>query len=433
MSPLMTALAVVALPGLLLGLIHWVWYPFAVLFEFRQHSPGVLYRGVRVSVIIPAYNEGVVLHASVASVLDSGYPNLQVVVVNDGSTDNTWEVMQSFAQDPRVVLIDKPNGGKGSALNAGIEVADGEVFLFVDADGLFTRTTIPRLLAGFRHRGVGAVCGNDQPINVTGPLTRLLALMTHVGTGLTRRALALLGILPIVSGNSGAFLAHVVREVGGFRTDTLGEDLELTWRVQFAGYDVEFAPRALVLAEVPSTLKGLWKQRVRWQRGLIQTARFHAHRALRLPRSRFDWYLPLNLASMLVAPVLQLIAVVLLVAVIATGELQITSWWAVVLLLGLEVSLAAAVIALVLDRAWHNIPLLIVLPLWLPLGLFLSAATARAIWAEFRGTTSSWNKLERTGVRNRTAKEDPLDFEVGVEPPPRSEVLAAPTTLPLAP
>ncbi|RRD49147.1 glycosyltransferase family 2 protein [Arachnia propionica] len=424
MSPLMTALAVVALPGVLLGFVHWVWYPFSVLFEFRQHSPGVLYRGVRVSVIIPAYNEGVVLHASVASVLDSGYSNLQVIVVNDGSTDNTWEIMQAFAADPRVVLINKPNGGKGSALNAGIDVADGEVLLFVDADGLFTKTTIPRLLAGFRHHNVGAVCGNDQPINVTGPLTRLLALMTHVGTGLTRRALALLGILPIVSGNSGAFLARVVREVGGFRTDTLGEDLELTWRVQFAGYDVEFAPRALVLAEVPSTLRGLWKQRVRWQRGLIQTARIHRHRALRLPRSRFDWYLPLNLLSMLIAPVLQLIALVLFLAVLATGELRIESWWAAVLLLGLEVTLGAAVIALLLDRAWHNLPLLIVLPLWLPLGLFLSAATARAIWAELRGTASTWNKLERTGVRNRTAKEEPLDFEVGIEPPPQSGVNA---------
>ncbi|MDK6690040.1 hypothetical protein QP246_11450, partial [Aerococcus urinae] len=79
------------------------------------------------------------------------------------------------------------------------------------------------LLSGFRHPGVGAVCGNDQPVNITGPLTALLALMTHVGTGMTRRALALLGMLPIVAGNSGAFRADAVRRVGGFREDTLGE------------------------------------------------------------------------------------------------------------------------------------------------------------------------------------------------------------------
>lgn len=389
------------IPVVVTGLVQLAVFPLAVLAEFRgRTTPALSSATPRVSIIVPAYNEEVVLAPCLDSILDCGYPDLELIVVNDGSSDDTWGVMSAYT-DPRVRLITKPNGGKGSALNAGIERASGEILIFVDADGLFTESTIPELLLAFRHDRVGAVCGNDQPVNLDRPQTRLLALMTHVGTGLTRRALALVGCLPIVAGNSGAFRADVVRQVGGFRTDTVGEDLELTWRVQFAGWDVEFAPRALVLAEVPSTMRALWKQRVRWQRGLIQTTRIHRRRLLPL-RSPFTWFLPVNLFSSLALPVIQLGMLAWLPVGIATGAVAVDPL-GLLAAVGLGTGLVATVLALVLGRAWRDFKFLPYVALWLPYSVFLSCVTVRALWLEARGATSEWNKLERTGVRSVTA------------------------------
>ncbi|MDO5678425.1 MAG: glycosyltransferase family 2 protein [Propionibacteriaceae bacterium] len=403
MTPLTTLVLMLAIPSLIMGFINWALYPLSILFELRQKTPPALPRNPRVTVVIPAYNEAVVLAGCVDSILASGFPNLELILVDDGSTDETLQIMRGFEHDERVTVIGKPNGGKGSALNAGIARGTGDVFVFADADGVFSRSTIPRLLEGFRHEKVGAVCGNDLPINVTSPLTALLALMTHVGTGMTRRALALVGMLPIVAGNSGAFRADVVREVGGFREDTVGEDLELTWRVQFAGYDVEFAPHAKVLAEVPSTLTGLWKQRVRWQRGLIQTARIHRARFEQKPSRPVDAYLPINLLAMLAFPVLQLVGLALTVLAVALGDIRFDGIVEVLVWAGMALALGVTVLSLVLDRAWRDFQLLIFLPLWILFSVMMSCVTVSALWQEARGHEARWNKLARTGVRTLDA------------------------------
>lgn len=376
----------------------------AILAELRPRTqPATIDPEPSVSVIVPAYNEGVVLADCLGSILNSGYPRLEVIVVNDGSTDNTEEVMERFSD--RVITINKENGGKGSALNAGIERASGEILMFVDADGIFTEDTIPNMLAGFRNKNVGAVCGNDQPVNTHNILTRILTLMTHTGTGLARRGLALLGMLPIVAGNSGAFRASAIRTVGGFREDTLGEDLELTWRIQEAGYEVEFAPDAIILAEVPDRLGALWKQRVRWARGLIQTARVHKQEFLSPFKSMFHLYLPLNFFIQIVQPILQLLAIVGFPILVLVGVMEFGDWTASLpslwLILGFGVSAANIVLALVLDRAWYNFRHLIVLPFLLPFSLFLSCVVVNALWKELRGEKQEWNKLERTGVKTR--------------------------------
>ena len=393
-------LLVLSAPIVAVGVVKIVLVPLSILFELREDTRHAFATPIpRVSVVIPAYNEEVVLAACVESILRCGWGDLELVLVNDGSTDRTREVMARYADHPAVVLVDKPNGGKGSALNEGITVATGEVLVFADADGLFTHTTIPQLVRGFRHERVGAVCGNDMPVNLDTVVCRLLALMTHVGTGLTRRALALIGCLPIVAGNSGAFRADVVRAVGGFREDTVGEDLELTWRIQLAGYDVEFAPHAAVLAEVPSTWGALWKQRVRWGRGLLQTARIHRRHLLRLHRSPFGVYLPINVAAMVVVPVLQLtVLVVLPVALVLGASPVATTLWGLILWTGLLGGIAMALLGICLDRSWHHLRYLVLAPLWLPFSIFASVVMLRALHLETTGAHQAWNKLDRTGV-----------------------------------
>ncbi|HEY3513873.1 glycosyltransferase family 2 protein [Kribbella sp. NPDC051137] len=403
MSVLTLVFFLLSAPIVVLGTLKLVYYPLALAHELRRRRPAVFDDPEPlVSVIVPAFDEEVVVGNCVSSLLASGYPRLQVILVDDGSTDGTLSVLRRFEDHPAVTVIAKPNGGKASALNAGIEVATGEILCFCDADGVFTADTIPELLAGFDSRRVGAVCGNDEPANLVGLQTRLLALLTHVGTGFVRRALALINCLPIVSGNLGAFRRSVVEEIGPFAEGFVGEDLELTWRVHRAGYRVAFCPRAKVYAEVPATLRALWKQRVRWARGLIQTARLHST-MIGSPRfGVFGLFLPFNLASMLLLPVLQLASAVTLLVLVGEGQspvdldtMSLLGW------LGLVLALVAATLSVGLDRAWRDLRLLSVVPLWSFYSLMMTVVTVWALVLEIRGTTARWNKLERSGVVNR--------------------------------
>ena len=272
----MSALAVVVLIGLStlifwVGMIKLLFIPLSLYFEIRQTWRN--HRKIKtalddeplVSIIVPGYNEEKVLGACISSILASSYQHFELIMVNDGSTDSTAKVMRDLAEaNPyTVIFVDQQNSGKGAALNTGTAYANGEFIMYVDSDGVFGKDTIRQMLKAFDSPKVGAVSGDDRPVNLDRVQTTLLALISHVGTGFIRRALAVVNCLPVVSGNNGLFRLKALKATGPLRTDTLGEDLELTWRIHRAGYRVNFAPQAVVYAESPSTLKGLWRQRVR--------------------------------------------------------------------------------------------------------------------------------------------------------------------------
>jgi len=390
------------------GLLTLAYYPLSLAFALRKPRPPVFYSGPEplVSVIVPAYNEGKVVGNCVESILASEYPNFEVILIDDGSSDDTLATMKVFEADERVRVISKPNGGKAAALNVGIDAARGEILFFVDADGIFTRSTIREMLNAFTSEKVGAVCGNDAPVNLDRIQTQLACIQTHVGTGFVRRALAVIDCLPIVSGNIGAFRRSVVEKTGPFLEGFIGEDLELTWRVHKLGYQVNFAPKAVVLAEVPSSLRGLWKQRVRWARGLLQTVRIHKNMMFNLHYGLFGVYLPINVANMLLIPLVQLLVVILLPVLAVTGNspipltvLGIVGW------LGLLLALFATLFSIALNRAWKDLRYIYAVFFWVPYSLMMNAITLWAIILEIRGARSEWNKLDRTGVISRRSME----------------------------
>ncbi len=400
MEVLELLLMVVSVPTLLIGLVSLTYYPLSLWYETQEKKSPVFQQEVPlVTVIVPAYNEGKVVANCVESILRDDYPRKEIILVDDGSGDDTLAVMRRYAHLPHVTVIAKANGGKASALNAGIQMAAGEILFFVDADGIFMPTTITEMLKGFNDPRVGAVCGNDEPVNVDRPQTHLAALLTHVGTGFVRRALAIMNCLPIVSGNLGAFRRSVLEQTGGFRHGFIGEDLELTWRVYKAGFRVNFQPHARVYAEVPSTLQGLWKQRVRWARGLLQTAWLHQDMFFNPRYGRFGWYLPLNVISMVLVPILQLAAIALLVLLALLGA---TGWLNLVLVMSFGVALATAAYAIALDQAWGDLKYLYAIPFWFPYSLMMNCVTLRALYLELEGHEAQWNKLERTGIITRT-------------------------------
>jgi cellulose synthase/poly-beta-1,6-N-acetylglucosamine synthase-like glycosyltransferase len=403
MNALLTLFFILGFTCFAIGLLTLAYYPLSLAFELRRPKKPVFENETPlVSIVVPGYNEEKVIGHCVDSILASDYPRKEIILVDDGSTDGTLQAMQRYEKEPGVVVMGKPNGGKASALNAGLARATGEVLFFVDADGVFARNTISEMLKGFDSERVGAVCGNDSPVNLDRLQTRLANLQTHVGTGFVRRALAMINCLPIVSGNIGAFRRNVLDKTGPFLEGFIGEDLELTWRVHKAGYRVAFQPWATVYAEVPSTIQGLWKQRVRWARGLLQTARIHRDMFFNLKYGVFGLYLPLNFFSMVIIPLLQLASAILLPVLILVGRspiqlntLSLVGW------LGLGLALFASVFSIVLNRAWGDLKYLYVVPLWIPYSLLMDAVALWALCLELRGTEARWNKLERTGVVSR--------------------------------
>jgi poly-beta-1,6-N-acetyl-D-glucosamine synthase len=393
----------ISMPILVLGVLRLAYFPLALAFELRPRRE-MVFDSLQplVTVVVPAFNEGRVLRNCVDSILASTYRSIEIVLVDDGSTDDTLTTMRRYADHSAVTVLAQSNGGKGAALNTGIAAARGEIVLMVDADGIFTPTTVADILRGFDGPRVGAVCGNDTPVNLDRLQTRLLALLTHTGTGFVRRALSIVGCLPIVSGNLGAFRKSVLDEVGGLREDIIGEDLELTWRIRRAGYAISFRPDAKVYAEVPSTVRGLWRQRIRWSRGFIQTVRLHRDMLFRPRYGLFGCWLPINVTSMLIVPLLQVAALLLVPVLAATTSSPVpASVLGVLGWLGLVVGLITALVAILLDRAYADLRLLYVVPLWIVYSALLSLVVVVALWQEIRGSEARWNKLTRTGVVSR--------------------------------
>lgn len=407
--------AVVGAAGLallLFGVLKLVAVPLAAWFELQdvrrrrsRHRRTWYDQGPLVSVIVPAYNEGPVLANCVHSLLSSDYRRVEVVIVDDGSSDDTPEVVAALvARYPRVRAVRQPNAGKGAALNRGIAESTGDVLFFVDADGIFSPGAIAEMLRGFDGPEVGAVCGDDRPVNLDRVQTRMMAVLSHAGTGLVRRALTVLGCLPIVSGNVGAFPRTVIEQIGGFDETTVGEDLELTWRVHRAGYRVRFCPRGLVYAESPSTVRTLWRQRVRWARGLLQTMRIHREMIGNPRFGAFGLYLVVNTLTMVVMPLLQLLVLALLPALALIGEPPIEPGVAGVLSwLGLTVSVAVVCFAVLVNRAWSDLRHLWTVPLWPVYATAIAAVMVSALWLELRGGPASWHKMQRTGVVSMAA------------------------------
>lgn len=394
--------------GLILGmgLVKLCFIPMSLAFVARERRRAknnkqlVFESRPRVSIVVPGYNEEVVISNCVESILRSNYEDFEVILVDDGSTDGTARIMDEWAaKDHRVSSISQPNAGKGAALNRGFAASDGEVVLFVDADGVFGEETINEMLKGFNHPSIGAVCGDDRPINLNTVQTRLLTVISHLGTGVVRRALALIGCLPIVSGNSGAFLRSALNVAGNLDERIIGEDLELTWRIHKAGYQVNFAPRALVYAESPSTLRGLWKQRVRWARGLLQTIKIHKSMHGNPRFGAFGFFLVFNTFNMVAMPVIQLLVLLSIPVMFLLGSNPIGDGvWAFLAWLGILVSIALAIYAIALNRAAADLRHLWTIPLWPIYSVLIGLTMLSALFKEITNKPANWNKLDRSGV-----------------------------------
>jgi cellulose synthase/poly-beta-1,6-N-acetylglucosamine synthase-like glycosyltransferase/peptidoglycan/xylan/chitin deacetylase (PgdA/CDA1 family)/spore germination protein YaaH len=229
----------------------------------------------RVAVLIPAYNEEKVIERTIQGALDSDYPNLRVVVIDDGSKDRTLEIVRrAFAGEEaagKVWILTKPNGGKAEALNFGLEhIGDAEIFVGIDADTIIAPDAIVRMVPHFLNPKVAAVAGNAKVGNRVNLWTRWQALEYITSQNFERRALNTMGAVSVVPGAIGAWRTEAVREAGGFHVDTVAEDADLTMALLRNGYRVEYEDLALAFTEAPTTASALMRQRFRWSFGILQ-------------------------------------------------------------------------------------------------------------------------------------------------------------------
>jgi cellulose synthase/poly-beta-1,6-N-acetylglucosamine synthase-like glycosyltransferase len=365
----------------------------------------------RVSVVIPAYNEERVIVRSVRRILESSQSNLQVIVVDDGSKDNTFGVLtENFAQDARVTLVRTENGGKANALNVGLARAEGHVVVALDADTIFKRDAIPRLARWFADPEIGAVAGNAKVGNRINMITRWQA-MEYIGAqNLERRALAALGTLTVVPGAIGAWRRSAVEQLGGFPADTVAEDQDLTIALQRAGYRVLFDSSAVAWTEAPTTFRSLARQRFRWAYGTLQclwkyrrltfNGRYGALGMIALPQV---WLFQIVLTAL--APVADLLLLWQLMwsgaAYLEHGaEFNNDSLIKMGLYYGLFVLLdmAAATFGFLVEGKEQK-RLLISLPLQrFGYRQLMYYVVVRSIFTALKGAVVGWGKLERTAT-----------------------------------
>ncbi len=358
-----------------------------------------------VSIIVPVFNEGKVLRASIESLLDIDYNNYEIIIVNDGSTDDTAAVGETLVgyQKGRngmvkVSLLNKPNGGKSKALNAGIQYSDAQFVLCMDGDSQLTTNTLRMAVRHFTDPYIGAVAGNVKVQNRKKVMTDLQALEYLEGLNMARSAQGFLQLVNIIPGPIGLFRKTALRDAGFYSSDTFAEDADVTLKILAKGWKIVYEPNAVAYTEAPETIYQLLKQRYRWTRGILQAVRKHK-KYLYNPTMNFNnsFVLWSMFYEALIWPAMNIFVNLyfIIVALFYGMSSFIFLWW-----IGIAVlDLMAAVYCIAAEKEeFRLVPYAIVYRLIFI--LLIDVTKAMATIEEFLGVRMTWGKLERTGIGN---------------------------------
>ena len=276
----------------------YLWMTGALMYYFRYEfrranydRPPALPHYPFVSILAPCYNEAANVEAALTALSDLHYPYFEVVAINDGSTDSTGPILNELARRlPRLRVVHlASNQGKALALKSGALAARGEFLVCIDGDAILDHYAVTWMMEHFvNNPRVGAVTGNPRIRTRTTLLGRIQVGEFSAIVGLLKRAQRIYGRLFTVSGVICAFRRLALHQVGYWREDTLTEDIDVTWRLQLSHWDVRFEPRALAWVLMPETLRGLFRQRLRWAVGGGEALKRYSGRIMRW-KSRRMW------------------------------------------------------------------------------------------------------------------------------------------------
>lgn len=369
-------------------------------------NPGEGY--LTATVVIPAYNEEKVIERCIEHVLRSDYPHFDVVVVDDGSKDRTYELAQKYEKSPKVRVFSQFNRGKASALNRALDETDREVLICIDADSQIHRKAISHMMAHFNDPGVGAVAGRVVAGNRQNLLTCLQALEYITAQSIERRAKEIMNAIPVVPGAIGAWRTDSVLEAGIFSSETSTEDADMTMAVIRSDYRVIYEEKAIATTEAPRTVSDLLQQRLRWNLGMMQAGWKHMgayreKRALGLVTltdlGLFGYLMPL------LAPLADLFLVLLAAGGVLTlmgaspADFEVPTHLLLAYLFLPTLDFITALVAFRLDPK-EDRRLLFLFPvqrlIYRPL-LYISVY--RSVWRALSGTLARWGSAARVGYR----------------------------------
>ncbi|WP_309113009.1 glycosyltransferase [Saccharothrix sp.] len=349
-----------------------------------------------VSVVVPAYNESANIVAAVTSIATSKHPApVEVVVVDDGSTDGTAALVEDLGL-PGVRVLRQANAGKPAALNAGIAAARYDALVLVDGDTVFEPDTVSKVVRPLGLPGVGAVSGNVKVANRGGVFGRWQHLEYCAGSNLDRQILNALGCLPTIPGAIGAFRRDALAQVGGISAETLAEDTDVTMAITRAGWRVVYEPGARAWTEVPTGVRGLYRQRYRWSYGTFQSMWKHRAARGRMGRLGLAYLLLFHVVLPLLAPALD-------VYVVYGAFIADAPWALVVWALFLLMQTVSAGYALRLDGESLR-------PLWtfplqqLAYRQLTYLVVVKSLVTALHGTPVRWQSVGRSGLAEVAAR-----------------------------
>ena len=356
-----------------------------------------------VSIIVPVFNEGKTLRESLQSLLNLSYKNYEIIIVNDGSSDDTKEIAEKYVgyhqgvfNQVKITLINKENGGKATALNAGIKYSDADFVLCMDGDSQLSPDSLKWAVRHLKDSKIGAIAGNVKVLNRKKFLTDLQALEYIEGLNMARSAQSYIRAVNIIPGPIGLFRRQAVIQAGFYSSDTFAEDADLTLKILANGWKIYYEPRAISLTEAPSSFQQLLKQRYRWTRGIIQSIRKHKklliNPTINLRNTVILWSMfyealiwpPMNIAAHLF----------FIIAALVFGFSSLIIFWWIGLAL-LDFISALYCIAAEKEEV-RLLPYIIIYRMFFI--LVIDICKAMSTIEEFLGIRMTWGKLERTGA-----------------------------------
>lgn len=366
----------------------------------------------KVSVLVPAWNEEDGVITTVNALLKSSYTNVELIVIDNASTDNTARNVKALIEtrtkdgcsdnmNPKIKVIYSYEGnqGKGHALNNGLALATGTIILSIDADCFVPPPTIKNFVKHFQDSTVMAAVGNVR-IGNTDTIVGVVQYLEFLFSFYFKKAESLVNTIYIIGGAAGAFRREVFDKIGPYSTTNITEDIELSVRIQGSGMRIAYAPDALVYTEGATTLAGLMKQRLRWKRGRFET--FTAHRNLFFScRAEHNFLLswiilPLALIGELQLSLEIIFLIFLYIFSFVTGDF--TSFISGIVVVG-----SMFLVQVIFDNHREStIPFLLLAPIgWLLFyvsTLVETIALFKAVWGFLHKKELTWQKWERKGV-----------------------------------
>jgi cellulose synthase/poly-beta-1,6-N-acetylglucosamine synthase-like glycosyltransferase/spore germination protein YaaH/peptidoglycan/xylan/chitin deacetylase (PgdA/CDA1 family) len=362
-----------------------------------------------VSVIVPAFNEEVNAIRTVNSLLAQDYPEIEIIFVDDGSKDKTFtNVDEAFKDNPKVQVFTKLNGGKASALNFGIQKAFAEYVVCIDADTQLKTDAITLLMKKFENENVGAVAGNVKVGNEINMITKWQSIEYITSQNFDRRAFDLLNGITVVPGAIGAFKKDAILVAGGFTSDTLAEDCDLTMRLLRNGYIVRNCTEAISYTEAPETFKQFLKQRFRWSFGVMQCFWKHRDTVFNSKYKNFGMVaMPNILIYQIILPILAPLAdfILVLSLLMASFGIIVASIPHIILyyFIFTLVDIAGAALAFAYEKENH-LKLIWMVPQRLVYRQMMYYILIKSINKAIKGELQGWGALNRTGsVKEMTA------------------------------